>query len=64
LGVVYTFHGGLMVIGGPALRSGDAKTELAAQPDPQIVAIHRFFDGNDDVGSIACNLLEHPAWWD
>jgi hypothetical protein len=53
-----------MVIGGPALRSGDAKTELAAQPDPQIVAIHRFFDGNDDVGSIACNLLEHPAWWD
>jgi hypothetical protein len=37
------------------------KTELAAQPEPQIVAAERFFDGNDDLGSIGCNLIEHPG---
>lgn len=37
------------------------KTELAAQPEPQLVSIERFFDGNDDVGSIGCNLLPHPG---
>jgi hypothetical protein len=37
------------------------KAELAAQPEPQIVSIERFFDGNDDLGSIGCNLMEHPG---
>ena len=37
------------------------KAELLAQPEPQIVSIVRFFDGNDDLGSIGCNLLEHPG---
>ena len=37
------------------------KDELAAQPEPQIVAAERFFDGNDDPGSIGCNLDEHPG---
>ena len=30
-------------------------------PEPQIVSIARFFDGNDDLGSIGCNLMEHPG---
>ena len=37
------------------------KDELAAQPEPRIVSLERFFDGNDDVGSIGCNLSEHPG---
>src|SRR6187200_2210979 len=37
------------------------KAELAVQPEPQIVSIERFFDGNDDEGSIGCNLMEHPG---
>ena len=37
------------------------KAELAAQSEPQIVAAKRFFDGNDDLGSIGCNLMEHPG---
>jgi hypothetical protein len=37
------------------------KAELAAQPEPQIVAAERFFDGNDDAGSIGCNLMERPG---
>jgi len=37
------------------------KAELASQPEPQIVAAERFFDGNDDLGSIGCNLIEHPG---
>lgn len=37
------------------------KAELAAQSEPQIVAAERFFDGNDDLGSIGCNLMEHPG---
>lgn len=37
------------------------KADLAAQSDPQIVSIERFFDGNDDLGSIGCNLVEHPG---
>ena len=37
------------------------KAELAAQSEPQIVSIERFFDGNDDLGSIGCNLMEHPG---
>src|SRR5262245_6917801 len=37
------------------------KSELAAQPSPQIVSIERFFEGNDDLGSIGCNLDPHPG---
>lgn len=35
--------------------------QLSAQPEPQLVAIETFFDGNDDLGSIGCNLAEHPG---
>jgi hypothetical protein len=34
---------------------------LSNQPEPQIIAIEEFFAGNDDVGSIGCNLVEHPG---
>jgi hypothetical protein len=34
---------------------------LAPKPAPQIVSIEEFFDGNDDLGSIGCNLIEHPG---
>jgi hypothetical protein len=37
------------------------KAELTAQAEPQVVAIDRFFDGNDDLGSIGCNLVPHPG---
>ncbi|MBI3409144.1 MAG: hypothetical protein HY040_12425 [Planctomycetes bacterium] len=37
------------------------KKELAAQPEPHVVPIARFFDGNDDLGSIGCNLPDHPG---
>ena len=37
------------------------KQELLDQPEPQVVPIERFFDGNDDLGSIGCNLTEHPG---
>ncbi len=37
------------------------KAELAAQPDGQIVPIQKFFDGNDDLASIGCNLSRHPG---
>jgi hypothetical protein len=37
------------------------KAELAVQAEPQLVSIERFFDGNDDLGSIGCNLMEHPG---
>lgn len=35
--------------------------ELRALPEPQRVPIDVFFDGNDDVGSIGCNLMAHPG---
>jgi len=37
------------------------KAELATQPEPQVVPIDRFFDGNDDPGSIGCNLDPYPG---
>jgi hypothetical protein len=37
------------------------KAELTPQPVPQVVPIARFFDGNDDLGSIGCNLDPHPG---
>jgi hypothetical protein len=37
------------------------KAELEQQDEPQCVPIARFFDGNDDLGSIGCNLDPHPG---
>jgi hypothetical protein len=34
---------------------------LSVEPAPQIIDYEVFFDGNDDLGSIGCNLLEHPG---
>ena len=34
---------------------------LSSQAEPQIISIREFFDGNDDPGSIGCNLLDHPG---
>lgn len=42
-------------------KCGTLKSELAQLPEPQIVEIRRFFDGNDDEGSIGCNLVPHPG---
>lgn len=36
------------------------KQEFAAS-EPALVPIDRFFDGNDDLGSIGCNLIDHPG---
>lgn len=35
--------------------------ELSQQEKWPVVSIDRFFDGNDDLGSIGCNLDEHPG---
>ena len=37
------------------------KTELLAHSEPRIVVMEHFFDGNDDLGSIGCNLVRHPG---
>ncbi len=42
-------------------KSDVLKRELESQPEPQLVPIVRFFDGNDDEGSIGCNLVPHPG---
>jgi hypothetical protein len=34
---------------------------LRNEAEPQLVPIAVFFDGNDDPGSIGCNLLDHPG---
>ena len=34
---------------------------LSREPEPHIVPTEIFFDGNDDLGSIGCNLIEHPG---
>jgi hypothetical protein len=34
---------------------------LARAPEPQMVPVGTFFDGNDDQGSIGCNLNPHPG---
>jgi hypothetical protein len=35
--------------------------QLSNEPEPQLVSIDAFFDGNDDEGSIGCNLEKHPG---
>jgi hypothetical protein len=37
------------------------KRELAGLEAPQLVPIEVYFDGNDDLGSIGCNLPDHPG---
>ena len=37
------------------------KQELRAMPEPHLVLIDQFFDGNEDEASIGCNLSEHPG---
>jgi hypothetical protein len=42
----------------------DKKRELIASfagQSLQLVPIQQFFDGNDDLGSIGCNLVDHPG---
>lgn len=34
---------------------------LSSEAEAQVVAIETFFDGNDDLGSIGCNLTQHPG---
>lgn len=34
---------------------------LSSSPQTQVVKIETFFDGNDDLGSIGCNLEQHPG---
>jgi len=35
--------------------------ELSTNKRHQIVPVGQFFDGNNDLGSIGCNLLDHPG---
>ena len=44
-----------------AQKCGALKAELDLQSEPQMVRAERFFDGNDDTGSIGCNLSEHSG---
>jgi hypothetical protein len=37
------------------------QSELSRQLEPRLVSVERFFDGNDDVGSVGWNLTEHPG---
>ena len=37
------------------------KTRLGPESSGQVVPIAEFFDGNDDPGSIGCNLDPHPG---
>lgn len=34
---------------------------VSSQESPEVVSIDRFFDGNNDQGSIGCNLVDHPG---
>jgi hypothetical protein len=44
-----------------ARKCDELKAKLSAQPEPQLVPMDVFFDGNDDEASIGCNLIEHPG---
>jgi len=35
------------------------KSKLARLSEPQLLSVEEFFDGNDDEGSIGCNLWPH-----
>lgn len=34
---------------------------LSELPDDALISLDEFFDGNDDEGSIGCNLISHPG---
>jgi hypothetical protein len=34
---------------------------LSQMPEPVLISAEEFFDGNDDLGSIGCNLVDHPG---
>ncbi|KAF0245068.1 MAG: hypothetical protein FD180_1957 [Planctomycetota bacterium] len=42
-------------------KSQALKAQLGSQEEPPVVDIAKFFDGNDDLGSIGCNLDPHPG---
>jgi hypothetical protein len=42
-------------------KANSVKAFLAAQPEPRVISIERFFDGNDDPGSIGWDMPEHPG---
>src|ERR1700733_11748064 len=44
-----------------AKKCAASKAELDLQPEPPVVRAEQFFDGNDDTGSIGCNLSKHPG---
>jgi len=35
--------------------------KLSQLPEDALISLDEFFDGNDDMGSIGCNLMEHPG---
>lgn len=37
------------------------KEQVSVQPQPWLVSVAQFFDGNDDLASIGCNLDDHPG---
>ena len=43
------------------LKRNQLVARLSVEPAPQIVDFEVFFDGNDDLGSIGCNLIDHPG---
>jgi hypothetical protein len=43
------------------VKCAQLKEILAQQPAPPLVSIEQFFDGNDDLASIGCNLIDHPG---
>jgi len=42
-------------------KCAELKKLLASRSEPLFVTPEQFFDGNGDVGSIGCNLTEHPG---
>lgn len=40
----------------------EIKKQPSSSEDPlPVVTLEQFFEGNDDIGSIGCNLMEHPG---
>ena len=42
-------------------KCAELKKSLSSQPEPLLVPPSKFFEGNDDMGSIGCNLIEHSG---
>jgi len=53
--------GGCSGLAMDARKRDDLKAKLSSQPEPQLVPIDVFFNGNDDAASIGCNLFKHPG---